>query len=146
MIVEVYCDDEYYDEYPTHAKVTFNDGFTGRILAGRILELHKALLKIKADTISERSSVEFLKNEEGEEYAGKTECERIHINYWSNSVNWDAYIKNTNIRIYTNNISIDEIKDIHKILTAPEKDLPLLIGLKSEEANKILEERLKWEK
>lgn len=140
MIVEVYCADEYYDEYPPYAKITFT-----LPLIKRILELHKTLLEIKAGTISEQGSVEYVKNEEGEEYEVKIDYERIHIQNY-NFVNWDAFIKNTNIRIYTDDIGIDEIKEIHQALKTPKKKLPLLIGnLKSEEANEILEKRLKNE-
>lgn len=138
MILEMYCGDEYFDEYPTHAEIEFTPELTERIL-----ELHQALVNVKADAISEYfdTTAEYL-DKDGTEWDGRTESPSLRV--YANTIRWEANIKNTNILIYTDEIPINEIEEIHKVLKTPDNNLPLLIAdLKSEQAKNILQERLR---
>lgn len=142
MILEIYCGDDYYDdEYPSHAKVDLTIE-----LINRILELKAALEKVGANKISDYdSSLDFC-DEDGNEddCAGDFRTDGIAMNvYQHGGVCWDANVKHTNIKIYTQEISFIELAEIRKTLTTPEDELPLLIGnVKSKEAKAKLTERL----
>lgn len=138
MIVEMMCNDDYFDEYPPHAEIIFYPE-----LIERIIELNKTVTKVKAYKITDWDETpDFLSDENGKEWEGRSECKMLNV--CENSISWGAYIKNTNITIETYEISMSEILEINKVLKVPEKELPLLINdLKSKEAKRILEERLK---
>jgi hypothetical protein len=104
MILKVNCNDEYYDEYPTHAKVEFTKESTDRIL-----KLNKVLNKLKALKICDWDDVEWLDpDDELTEWDGRSECAMVMV--WDNWVRWNAYIKNTSIVIETGEVTIKEIK------------------------------------
>jgi hypothetical protein len=152
MILSVCCNDEYYDEYPTFAKIEFTKESTERII-----QLNKALIQVKALHITDWDIVEIwlitakvpctaVEDDEVEktEWTGRSDCEMVVV--WDNWVRWKAYIKNSSISFKTDQVTIKEIKEIHKVLSIPDKELPLLIGnLESKEAASILEKRLKNE-
>ena len=138
MIIEVLCNDEYCEEYPTHAKVTFT-----KELTKRIIQLHKALTLVNAAKICDFDSPDkWLANDEDEEWDGRVDCGMLTV--WEDHIRWNDYIKNTSIEIETYEVRMKEILEIHEVLTSPPKELPLMIGnLTSEEAKQILEQRLK---
>jgi len=139
MILNVSCNDEYYDEYPTRAEIKIT-----KELCERIIELQKVLKRVKAIKICEWASPDKWLDEDGEEWDGRVDCGQLAV--WEGHVRWSDYIKNTSIEIETGEISLQEIFEIHKVYQTPQKDLPLLIAdLKSEEAKDILQKRLKNE-
>lgn len=137
MIFDVYCNDEYYNEYPSHTKVDITIE-----LINRIFELKAALKKVGADKIVIYDCTPEYCDEKEKEVDCCTDLNEMVV-FTSGGARWEAYIKNTNIKIYTQEISFIELAEIRKILTTPEDELPLLIGnVKSEEAKTKLTERL----
>ncbi len=141
MILDVSCNDEYYDEYPTHARVILTKGQTKRII-----ELHKALSVVKAAKICDFDSPDEWLSENNEDkkvpWEGRVDCGMLMV--WDEHVRWHDYIKNTSIEIETSEIPMWEIYEINQVFTTPKKELPLLVGtLKSKEAQGIFEQRLK---
>lgn len=138
MKLEVCCDDEFYDEYPLYARITFTKEQTKRII-----ELHKALTSVKAAKICDYDSPdEWLADDQDVPWDGRVDCGMVMV--WDSHVRWHDYIKNTCIGIETQEVPMWEILEINRVLTIPPKELPLMISnLKSEEAKRILEQRLK---
>jgi len=139
MILDVSCTDEYYDDHPTHAKVEFTVESIERILL-----LNETLINLKALKISDWDSIEWCSEDEFEklqEWDGRYDCEMVVV--WDNWVRWTTYLKDTSILFETSEITIKELREIHKALSTPLKELPLLIGSLKEEATTILEKRLK---
>ena len=138
MKLEVFCTDEYYDEYPLYARIIFTKEQTKRII-----ELHKALTSVKAAKICDYDSPdEWLADDQDVPWNGRVDCGMVMV--WDSHVRWHDYIKNTSIRIETYEVPMWEILEINRVLTTPPKKLPLMIGnLASEEAKIIFEQRLK---
>lgn len=162
ILLNVSCNDEFFDEYPPTAIVEFTKESIERIL--KLMDTAKYLGVAK---ICDWDSPEWLTNfpieddEEPKEWDGRCECEMAYI--WHECVSWYAYIKDTGIEFGTYDsiyreklneilkfvdedilIYIDNLNEVIKVYNTPEKELPLLIGsLESKEALSILEKRLK---
>ncbi len=141
MMLETFCGDEHFDDYPPYAKVDVTPK-----LINRVMELKVALESVGADRIIEYDyRVEYCDTEGNEDdCAGEfqTEGHQMHV-YQHGAVRWEDYVKHTNILIYTQEISFIELNEIKKVYDTPAKELPLLISnLKSEEAKRVLNERM----
>lgn len=142
IIRDVYCNDEYCNEYPVKAKIELN-----KERVERILTLNETVKELKVLKICEWDYVDYLASDPGdagddEEWDGSVECEQCCI--YDTSVSWTAILKHTNISIDTDSVSIKELEEIKKVYDTPEENLPLLIeSLEYDSSKEVLTERLK---
>ena len=140
IINEIYVDDDF-AEGPSAASVSLTP-----VLINRVLELSKAVKKLKVFKISEFGDYPVWLNEDDKSpWDGNIDTVLQEVT--DSDVRWSGYLKHTNVHIATNDIPISELLEIKKVLETPDKDLPLLINdLKTESAKSALHQRLTGEK
>jgi len=163
IIFNVSCNDEYFNEYPQSALVTFTKESIERLLSlmDKVKELN--VFRIcdwdSPDLWFENNLSE--NSKDLKEWDGVSECEMVYI--YSDSISWYAYIKNSGIKFGTydsmyrdmlNRIlkfvdeditfHIGNYNEVIKVCETSKKELPILMGsLKSEDAKTIFSKRLK---
>lgn len=138
-ILEVSVFDEWFDDGPDVAQVTITKSFINRVI-----KLNKAVKKLGVYKISEFDCSPDWLYKNGDEYEPWDDSMDVILCHVTESgVQWDGYVKNTNIQIGTQEIFISELLEIKRVLDAPPKDLPLFISnLKYDTAKDALQQRL----
>jgi hypothetical protein len=153
----VQVNDEYYDEGPTHARITLDDA-----LIARLYTLQKVVKDYKLYAVEDWDSTpEFLKGSEDDENDheewddGRADCLTLKVT--DDSFFWEFFIKNTSIQCSVDGISFDDLKEQLKendrVMRATKKELPRLAvlvkpakgALKYDSSKALVEKRLKGE-
>ena len=142
--VPVNTNDEYADNFPTHARIVLDKKFIARLCI-----LRQAVKSLKAYAIQDWDMTPELLVEENDglvEWTGTPDAMRLVVD--DISFYWEWYIKHTNILCSADSITFTEleeqIKENQKVTAAKKGDLPRLAvtELKFESSKKIVEERL----
>jgi len=145
LILDVSCRDDYTDNYPDHIKIELTKDFVDRMI-----ELRNAVINTKAYRISIFQNADqyfstSMDIESGDDvlvdYDEALDGEILNIT--EHYIRWNAVLRHTDIKIESGEISFNLLLEIHKVMNAPLKELPLLIAdLISDEAKEMLSERL----
>jgi hypothetical protein len=154
--LQVITNNEYADEYPTHARVVLDDK-----LIKRICILSDTARKLNVYKICDWDTTpDYLNNEnedeEMREWEGTIETNLVEVQCGIETnlvevqcgiVHWSGYIKHTNIMIETSSIDIREIKENFNVTKLPDRELPLvdMDKLEYETSKGIVNQRLKGE-
>ena len=136
--LEVYVNDEYFDDTPSFAYVEID-----RALIERIFFLQEKLKELEVDKMSTyEDGVTFTQEtDEGEEEMEDFRYECLMLNVYKESINWSFLVKNTNISCNLESIYVEELKRMYEAMTCPLEDLPTMINHENPAVQAIVKER-----
>ena len=134
---------EYADDVPSHARITIDNK-----LLSRIMQLHDAVKKLKAFYIADMDyTPDYMVKTDDDEPLESWESgsmESVTLRVTESTVYWHGYVKHTDFQIETESITIKELKENFKVMTAKDSTIPLLLNhLKYETSRALFNERLK---
>jgi len=137
--LEVYVNDEYFDDTPDLAYVEIDKAFIERIFF-----LQKKLEEIKVDKMSTyEGDVTFMQEtNEGEEEHEDFRYECLMLNVYKGEIDWSFLIKHTNISCNLQSLYVEELKRMYEAMTCPIEDLPTMVNEENKNIQAIVKERL----
>jgi len=136
---------EYVDDGPDYAKVELSKEVVDRIThLAEVVTTETASSITVWDYSPDFYEEDYDSDEEGKlkEWVGSVECEELVVT--EDAIYWQGHHKHLSLHWDTDSISIEALKELRHIESAPLEELPLLVGtkLKSGWAEELLKERL----
>jgi hypothetical protein len=142
ITVGVCCNDEYADNTPSHVAITLD--YEDIIFIKKARKYVKDLDAFRMEKFWYGCSYKFRTEDDGpfQDWEGSLETETLCVS--DTEIQVTAYLKHTNVEIFSETIPIKEVLENWRVIKARPKFLPLLINELAFESSKgILEVRLR---